>query len=345
MTGSSGRSLRRLSERDSLLESIATTTADYRAHDLARPGQGHVERWVEQFPREVQMPILRELDHVLKATYVSRNDMVEFVRTSITRSDMVGRDGEGFWRNASLLKIQQHGNSQADLLELLNIELRRKWQFGIAECTGSSGRFVYVDDILFSGRRAADDIAAWITSSAPAEATIYIVLLASHTYGKWRCDYALREAASAAGKRILIQFRELQLIENRLSRRAVPGVLWPVALPAEAHVEYVLARLNSSFQARAPGGPLGPFSSEHGRQLLERELTIAGARILAKHSANAIWRPLGLSAAGLGFGTMAVTYRNCPNNAPVALWWSLGGWYPLFPRSTYGRDAHDYDVS
>jgi hypothetical protein len=34
-----------------------------------------------------------------------------------------------------------------------------------------------------------------------------------------------------------------------------------------------------------------------------------------------------------GFGTYFVTYRNCPNNAPPALWWTRDGWIPLFPRT------------
>ncbi len=45
-------------------------------------------------------------------------------------------------------------------------------------------------------------------------------------------------------------------------------------------------------------------------------------------------RPLGhTSLEALGFGSMIVTFRNCPNNAPLALW--VGApWYPLFPRTT-----------
>ena len=35
----------------------------------------------------------------------------------------------------------------------------------------------------------------------------------------------------------------------------------------------------------------------------------------------------------LGFGSLVVTFRNCPNNAPLALW-AGDPWYPLFPRRT-----------
>jgi hypothetical protein len=44
--------------------------------------------------------------------------------------------------------------------------------------------------------------------------------------------------------------------------------------------------------------------------------------------------PLGYSVLKtLGFGALVVTYRNCPNNCPLAFWadWP---WEPLFPRKT-----------
>ena len=58
-----------MAERDDLLASIAATTVDYREGDLPAPTPEHVGRWINQFDAEVQLPILRELDHVLKQTY------------------------------------------------------------------------------------------------------------------------------------------------------------------------------------------------------------------------------------------------------------------------------------
>lgn len=89
------------------------------------------------------------------------------------------------------------------------------------------------------------------------------------------------------------------------------------------------------------------FSSEDGRQLLERELLLAGMQIrsISQNPSPAI-RPLGLSPFGVGFGSMIATYRNCPNNAPLALWWGdpkahsshpFSHWYPLMQRRTYAR--------
>ena len=55
-----------MSERSDILSSIADTIADYRQDDLETPTSEHVDRWVTQFDVAMQLPILREMDHVLK---------------------------------------------------------------------------------------------------------------------------------------------------------------------------------------------------------------------------------------------------------------------------------------
>jgi hypothetical protein len=104
------------------------------------------------------------------------------------------------------------------------------------------------------------------------------------------------------------------------------------------------------FEPRTTGGKLEHpiFSSEEGRQLLERELLLAGMRIrsFSQNPSKAL-RPLGFSPFGLGFGSMIATYRNCPNNVPLALWWGdsaaeaghpFSKWRPLLPRKTYAQE-------
>ena len=79
--------------------------------------------------------------------------------------------------------------------------------------------------------------------------------------------------------------------------------------------------------------------------MLERELLLAGMHIrsLSQNPSPAL-RPLGFGPFGLGFGSTIVTYRNCPNNTPLALWWGdpqaepahpFARWYPLVQRRTY----------
>lgn len=96
--------------------------------------------------------------------------------------------------------------------------------------------------------------------------------------------------------------------------------------------------------------PINP--SPQARDTVERAFLAAGLRIIhsARQPSGAL-RPLGFGEGrGLGFGALFFTYRNCPNNCPLALWWGephlaadhpLGRWYPLFKRSPHEAEGHD----
>ncbi len=58
--------------RDALLKSISDTISDYRAGELPTPTPRHVNRWISQFDDDVQLPMLAELDHVFKKTYIPK---------------------------------------------------------------------------------------------------------------------------------------------------------------------------------------------------------------------------------------------------------------------------------
>lgn len=337
-----------MSERSALLESIANTIKDYRAGEIEEPTPEHVDRWVKQFCREVQVSLLREVDHVLDNTYCSRAFVSKFFAAQIKNQKLTGLKPVEFWRKAQLLRIQQHGHSQVEILELFDEPLEAECGFGVDECGTNGGAFIYLDDVLFSGTRVGTDLKAWINDDAPKNATVQVLMIATHRLGEWQCFKGLREAAAAAGKRIDFHCWAAVRFENRLKYRDQSEVLWPVALPNDrALTTYMAQQTRFPFQPRRPGGKLenDVFSSEEGRQLLERELLIAGVKIrnFSLNPNNSL-RPLGFSPFGLGFGSMIVTFRNCPNNCPLALWWGdpeadsnhpFSKWYPLLPRKTY----------
>ena len=318
-----------MTTRTDLLQSISETVADYREGEIARPTPAHVERWVEQFPSAVQLPLLGELNHVLKQTYITLETMVAAIHDILY--------GLRLWEGASLLTIQQHGHSQTDLLNLIDdTQTDQLWDLRV-ENVGTTGRYIYLDDVLFSGNRIGTDLGAWIRTDAPPLAEVHIVVYASHALGEWQCRERLKDAARDAGKEIGFWIWKAVPIENRKKFRDSSELLWPAEITEDPEVQtYAALPHKFPFEIRKPGGPLGPFSSEAGRQLLERELLVAGVKIRANHAnPKDFMRPLGFSQYGLGFGSMIVTYRNCPNNTPLALWWGLGGWYPLFPRKGY----------
>lgn len=347
-----------MAERDDLLESIATTIADYREGEIDRPTPEHVDRWVGQFPAVVQVELLREMDHVLKATYFSKAHVQEFLQEVVTTAKLVGDDPCSYWRAVNFIHgTQRGGRSQAALLELFSEALEECCGFGVSECGSAGGPFVYLDDTLFTGLTVGNDLVEWLAAEAPPASTVEVIVIATHTFGSFKVDERISDEASRLNKHVTLRIWRSEEIENQLRSRNVSEVLWPTELPDDAELKKYADSQKFPFQPRVPGGKLRLqlFSSEAGRQLLERELLLKGAyiRSVCENPSQAL-RPLGFGPFGLGFGSTVVTYRNCPNNAPLALWWGdpeadrshpFSKWYPLVPRNTHQDEPFaDFDL-
>jgi hypothetical protein len=317
-----------------LLEQVASTITDYRAGELPAPDADHVRRWINQFDESAREPVLRETAHVLEQTYLSRERCENFIRAVAKTEKLTGDDPHSFWPSVHFLRIQQGGQSQADMLTLFGETLKKKYGIG-ALPGGASDTFIYLDDVSFSGNRVLNDLRVWIANAAPATAKVNIIVMALHSGGQHYAQVALAKAAKEAGKTLEFKWWRSVEVEDRRDHTNVSDVLRPTELPQDALVQAYVAKMRFQPVLRTPGnvGGLGFFSSDAGRQLLEQEFLNAGCRIRqicpnlpSRH------RPLGFSFLDtLGFGTMMVTYRNCPNNAPLALW--VGDpWIPLFPR-------------
>lgn len=336
-----------MSLRHQLLSDIAGTMTDYREGEIPRPTPDHVECWLCQFEQEVQLPLLQELNYVLKQTYFNRKTVETFLRLLLKNKNLVGSSPRDFWKQANFHKHQRAGHSQQDMLRLFDGLLRDEFGFGVADCGSPYGSTIYLDDALFSGSRVVHDLQCWLEQEAADRVRIDVIVIATHTYGEYSVGKRLEKEAARLGKDIDVVFWRTRAFENRRSYRNAAQVLWPADLPDDDGLAaYMALEQEYPFQPRTAGKhPLvDPFCSEYGRQLLEREFLLAGIRIRSWYrNPSPVLRPLGFSNFGLGFGSTIVTYRNCPNNCPLALWFGdpsgknpwLRRWYPLFPRKTY----------
>lgn len=345
-----------MSTRDDLLASIANTIQDYRAGEIAKPSSEHVDRWIRQFDTIVQVPLLSEVDHVLKKTYFSKANVSRFFANQIKNKELAGASPCDFWQATHVLNIQKQGHSQKEIRLLFAEALKEQCALEIEDCGSPGGAFVYLDDVLFSGGRIGTDLSAWMANEAPPESMVYILVIATHHLGEWQCLGRINKTATNAGKKSSLRCLAAIRLENRKARRNTSQVLWPSEVPNDSALqEYIAGEEKFPFQPRQPGGKFEHdiFSSEASRHLLEREMLLAGMRIrsFSRNPSRAL-RPLGFSAFGLGFGSMIATFRNCPNNTPLALWWGdpnappghpFRNWSPLLPRKTYAQ-ADDFDV-
>lgn len=326
------------------LEALASIIADYREGEIPKPDADHVGKWIAQFDPEEQEPLLDELCHVWSGLYLSKEKARRRLATLIAPGGLAGANPKAFWSGVSVLDIQQNGESQRELNKLLDAELKRATGLTLDKC-GGTGTFAYLDDVLFTGFRLGNDIEAWLPS-APAEARVHVCLFGYHTFGREKAEERLKRVIAAAGKRIEIVFTKGAVaLENHRQNRTFADVLWPTELPPEAEG---FDQGDYPFLPRKPVNHTGRFSSDARRHVMEQAFLKAGFRIRSfPENPSASLRPLGFGPFAVGFGSLVLTWRNCPNNAPLALWWGdptkpsshpLSKWYPLVPRRTYGGD-------
>lgn len=326
--------------RKELLESIAELISDYREGEVACPTVAHVNRWVKQFDADAQEPILAEMVHVLDKTYFPKKSVVEFLEVMATHKKVAGDAPEAYWSGIKFLRIQDGGNSQKSMLSLFAKVLKEKFGLTLDTCGTDAGPFFYLDDALFTGNRLLNDFRVWLADGAPKKSTVHAITIACHTGGWQYAHKNVQKAAANNGKTIDLTGRACIQLANAWDEKDKSDVLWPTALPDDpdvAQYEEMLKAAGYPPQLRTPGGvgSKAIFSSDAGRQVLEQQFLKYGAQIKRMcPQLNEYMRPLGNCVMKtLGFGTLIVTYRNCPNNCPLALW-ADDPWYPLFPRRT-----------
>jgi hypothetical protein len=330
-----------MSRLEQYAKSIAATASDYRKDEIGPFNQAHVMKWVDHFEPDDRLSVLSELDHVLKQTYFSKARVAKFLTRLVSNAKLTGGNPLKFWKSAGVLDIQQGGSSQTEILELFGPILRTEIGLDLDDCEATSGNFIYLDDAVFTGNRVLHDLGPWIENDAPEKAKVFIIVLALHELGDYYAGKAIRKTAREAGKTIRPEMRSVRRIENRKYYRNQSEVLWPATLPDDEGVaEYVQMLTDAGHPPtlRIKGGTPtkdGIFSGEEGRAGLESALLKAGVQVRSVCSMlPETARPLGYSILKtLGFGSTFVSYRNCPNNCPIAFW-AGDPWYPLFRRKT-----------
>lgn len=337
-----------MAELDNLLESVSETIKTYRENEMPTPDADHVNKWLQQFTKENHLLFLKEFDHLMKETFFTKENIETFLLHLTTNEKLSGKTPAAYWSNANILQIQKNGQSQREMLKLFDGCLQKSFGLTLKECGSENGDYIYLDDVLFSGGRIGTDLEEWITTKAPNVANIQIIVAALHTGGHYFLNRRLKGVIEACKKDIKLNYWRATELENQKNNRNNSNILWPVEIPVDKDVEKFMALPSRfPFEPRIPPQNIEhfskPFSSEVGRQMLEQEFLKAGSKIIAniKELRNH-HRPLGYSGFGVGFGATIATYRNCPNNCPLALWWGdpevksgALNWYPLLPRETY----------
>ena len=343
---------------EELLISIADTIKDYREGEIPAPDRDHVDKWVSQFDQfdlSYKDLILEGMNSVLQKNYIKRSEIRDLIKSMLDSEEIFGKDLAATLPTVQFLDVQERGNSQKDLLALLDEILEIEYNLKRTINPTSPSMYIYLDEALFSGNRAIQDIEKNL-SILQDGSILHFVFFSIYNAGKFYV--ANRLNLKLLPKKIKTYYWrsiEFSNVYNGAAHKI--DTLWPLQY-SDASIDNYVKELEKQAEERTNGKypprlfrpanitiPLSGFSSVKHRVIIEEAFLRAGTYIVSlpvSPGQTKTMRPLGYELfESFGFGSMFITYRNCPNNCPLALWWgeptkseteTLGKWYPLFPR-------------
>lgn len=336
--------------RNSHISSISQTVSDYQGGGVITPER--IYNWIRQFDEENQETILAEMDQILRKFYVTKAEAVTYLG-ELFEDEEIFEDFEDNYEKIEFLNIQTRGQSQKELLELLDEVLLEKYGICTEECGSEDSElttYIYIDDCFFTGNRVYRDIEGWI-GRAKKNTTLHIIFFGLH---EQNVRYQMQRIKKLlATKNIDLQlwcFKKI-LMDNWAKGKY--ECCWPVYHEGIQLVDDYVAFLDeqrkkdwksfSFFRDADKPYVETLFSSKEARNIVEKAFLIKGIEIFnLSESPNLSMKPMGYNFnVNLGFGSMFVTYRNIANNCPSVLWWGdlekeypINQWLPLFPRKT-----------
>ena len=360
-----------INTHDVLLESLASTIADYRQGEIDSVTASHVDRWVNQFDADDQLVILAETDTIMKRFYLSKMQVKAHVRRFI-HDEIIGKYNPATRiSEVDFLNIQTKGESQKELLKIVDEILQEDYALTTADALSKEHitTYIYIDDALYTGNRLCYDLIdeinekAWLRGSVQARSKLVIYTIANHLKGtnfvekKVRPVLREKDISSTSKWSLLIDNSRTGKMEYLWSKEIVgDNIIDPyIATIRKALTQYNQADYRIFRDSNAPTQEK-LFSSPQARDVVEKAFLKNGIRIInaCREPAKSM-RPLGYTAyISLGFGTFLVTYRSIANNCPLVLWWGdktmpsshpFSIWYPLFPRKTNIQSSlMEYDI-
>lgn len=337
------------------IKSIAEIVADYQGGDVMTPER--ILQWVEQFDEQDHEVILAEMAHILKQTYVSKNNAKEYL-SSLFNDNQIVQDFENNYSKVNFLNNQTRGQSQKELLELLDEVLVEKFGVYTEECGKTHSEittYIYIDDCFFTGNRVHRDIERWIENAKPGTAlhTIFFGLHEKDFHYKVEIiKKLLKDKQISLNVWYFKQFKMDSFAKGRYES------CWPAYIEGDPDIDSFVETLQklreerkykqfSLFRDSDKPYTESFFSSKEARNQVEQAFLKKGIEIFnLPENPNHSMMPMGYNPTlNLGFGSIFVTYRNVPNNCPLVLWWGdlekrhpLNQWLPLFPRKTNNLD-------
>jgi len=366
--GVSGNARKKIQTMEQVINDIFEELKDFRADEnnpSVQMTKNRIRQWINQFEENYRIFILTELKSIIDKRYCTKQNAYDFLKGSLEslKQHYNYASVQDFLLDSVFLDLQRPNKSQPTLLKLLKVVLQEQFNFNFSNCGSNQKKnYIYLDDVLCTGNTLFQDIRTWVNQNDTDEQTylsklqagniklVFLYLFIHETnYYKKRAQF--RHQISQSFENYFTMFRAIE-IPNGI------GTKLEVIMPTEENqpdiveqyknqviekVDNYCEQKNISKPApefyRPTNTPVNEefFTSAQNRKRFEDIMLHRGIRILNSANTNIPnLRALGYSLPSLknfGFGTLAMTWRNIPNNCPIVFWYSGGGFFPLFVKN------------
>lgn len=336
------------------IDSIYDIIKDYRNDDGISITKENIREWALQFGDDAVF-VLQEFAHIISQVYLSKQEGYQYLEAVLDflQKEYRENDLETLLQKTCLMRLQPVGKSQQVLVDMLDEIVFSKIKKHISDFDNYPKlHYIYVDDVLASGKTIADDLIDWIghgnrlNDLKSKKIDLKLIVVCRHQLGMELQMFRISKTFNEVDAYKIIDIRSCYIIENN------PTAYQPklnIAMPIKANLSQEAILYLEQLQAddkylkygfRKEGVPVAEtfFTSSENRDKFEQILVNKGLEILSKtENVGNYTRPLGIvnpKYKTLGMGTHFFTWRNVPNNSPIVYWWEVpgSGWKPLFTK-------------
>ncbi len=344
-----------------LAENIYEIIKDYRNDDGIQLTIENITEWAGQFGDDAEF-MLNELNHIIPKVYLSKENAKKCISNHLKQliKDYNYDSPSAFLIETEFLDLQRDGKSQKIILELIEEVLESEYGESYKKyITFPKVNFIYFDDVLATGGTIGRYLIEWLsleddkgTPNADkvlnGSNKLSVHLFCLHTWGHSFQKFRIKKEFTDSIDSKIKWYKNFE-IENHVKWNnqslniAIPtkdqptnAKVYLANLPAEKYLDYAYRK------EQAPSKE-DFFTSPKNRIIYENLLLQKGLSIIdmIKGEVKPNIRPLGFvhpNYKTYGLGTHFFTWRNVPNNSPLAFWWEAQGhnWKPLFPVGNRG---------
>ena len=204
------------------IDTIYDIIKDYRNDDGIFITKEHIQEWALQFGDDATF-VLREFAHIIGQVYLSKKEGYQYLEAVLDflQKEYKEHDLELLLQKTCFLRLQPSGKSQHVLVDMLDEIVYAKLNKHICEYDSyRKVHYIYVDDVLASGKTVADNLISWIGQGNRLEdlksknIDLKVIVMCRHQLGMELQMFRISKCFNEVDAYKIIDIRSCYVIEN-----------------------------------------------------------------------------------------------------------------------------------